>query len=80
MRWPWAQPAGRTVQELVIGVPPLRFESCSQHFCLVLGARPGGVRDNWSCLGLAPELCLAFPGAGLIHPELPGRMEMLFSC
>lgn len=77
--WPWAQPAGRTVQALVIGVPLLRFESCLQRFCLVLGARPDRVRDNWSSLGLVPELCLAFPGAGLICPELPGRMEM-FSC
>lgn len=79
MGWPRAQPAGRTVRALEIGVPPLRFESCSQRFCPGLGARPGRVRDNWGCLGLAPGLCLAFPGAGLIHPELPGGMEM-FSC
>lgn len=46
VRWPRAWPAGRTAQELATGVPPLQFESCSQRFCVALGARPGSVRDN----------------------------------
>lgn len=79
MGWPRAQPSGRTAQELMTGVPPLRFESCLQCFLSTAGSEAGQCERQSELFRAGSGAVSCFPW-GWTHPprELPGRMEMFF--